>query len=146
MQPIFTVKHCNECDSQILQNFTQDEMISSHVRMGKNYYVVFYQDKPFGIFQYFFHQNNILVDYAISNEFRGKKHGKDYLHFLHEYLSSIHQDCPYIVLCIAPDNLASIKIAEQNGFYPDYGMDEEDEMFELTPYVKSNSCSKNVSK
>lgn len=142
MQSIFTVKHSNECDPYVIEKFYQDEAICSRIRFGKNSYVVFYHEKPFGMFQHFFHQNNILIDYAIGSEFRGKKNGKEYLNFLYEYLSAIYQDSPYIVLFISPDNLPSIQVALKNGFYVDYGMDEENEMFGHTPYVKRNTYYK----
>ena len=57
-------------------------------------------------------------------------------------LEKFYQDSPYIVLFISPDNLPSIQVALQNGFYVDYGMDEENEMFGHTPYVKRNTYYK----
>ena len=114
---------------------------NSQLCFTKNSYIVSINDNIIGFFNAHIRQNDMMIDYELLEQYRGKGLGNYFLSIIEDYLSS-NFEFDRFLLIIKYDNEKSKKVALKNNYNLDYTMSEEmsidGEMNMYAPYTKTN--------
>ncbi len=103
----------------------------------QNSYIVSINNKVIGYFRLsIYNLKTVLLDYELVKKYQKIGIGNYFYGIIEKYIID-NYDFEKIILMIKYDNISSIKIADENSYFIDYNLTEENEMHNSNVYMKT---------